>query len=78
MSKLQGEAINGARKAHHIWVEQCEAAKAVKARFGLKAAFDYIVGEKLLNLAESLASTIPTSRESCRDSFPKYADVHAR
>jgi DNA-binding SARP family transcriptional activator len=46
------------RKAHHIWVEQCEAAQTVRARFGLKAAFDYIVGEKLLNFA-SAASTYP-------------------
>jgi hypothetical protein len=46
------------RKAHHIWIEQCEAAQTVRARFGLKAAFDYIVGEKLLNCA-SAASTYP-------------------
>ena len=46
------------RKAHHIWIEQCEAAQTVRARFGLKAAFDYIVGEKLLNFA-SAASTHP-------------------
>jgi hypothetical protein len=24
-----------ARKAHHIWIEQCEAAQTIKARFGL-------------------------------------------
>ena len=42
------------RKAH----QQCEAAQTVRERFGLKAAFDYIVGEKLLNFA-SAASTHP-------------------
>jgi hypothetical protein len=47
-----------ARKAHHIWIEQCEAAQTIKARFGLKAAFDYLVGEKLINFA-SAASTHP-------------------
>ena len=47
-----------ARKAHHIWIEQCEAAQTIKARFGLTAAFDYLVGEKLLNFA-SAASTHP-------------------
>jgi hypothetical protein len=31
-----------ARKAHHIWIEQCEAAQPIKARFGLTAAFDYL------------------------------------
>jgi hypothetical protein len=40
------------QKAPQIWIEQCEAAQAIKARFGLKAAFDYIVGEKLQNFAE--------------------------
>ena len=47
-----------ARKAHHISVEQYEAAQTIKARFGLTAAFDYLVGEKLLNFA-SAASTHP-------------------
>jgi hypothetical protein len=47
-----------ARKAHHIWIEQCEAAQTIKARFGLTAAFDYLVGEKLINFA-SAASTHP-------------------
>ena len=35
-----------ARTAHDIWTEQCEAAQMIKARFGLTAAFDYLVGEK--------------------------------
>ena len=39
------------RKAHNIWIEQCEAAQTIKARFGLTAAFDYLVGEKLMNFA---------------------------
>ena len=41
------------REAHKIWIEQCEAAETVRARFGLNAAFDYIVGEKLINFAEA-------------------------
>ena len=28
------------RKAHNIWIEQCEAAQTIKARFGLTTAFD--------------------------------------
>jgi hypothetical protein len=39
-------------KAHKIWIEQCEAAHTIRARFGLKAAFDYLVGEKLINFAD--------------------------
>ena len=38
-------------KAHKIWIEQCDAAQTIKARFGLTAAFDYLVGEKLMNFA---------------------------
>jgi hypothetical protein len=34
------------REAHKIWIAQCEAAETVRTRFGLKAAFNYIVGEK--------------------------------
>jgi len=39
------------RKFHEIWIEQCDAAQEIKLRYGLKAAFDYIVAEKLLNFA---------------------------
>ena len=42
-----------ARKHHEIWNEQCEAAETIKARYGLKAAFDYVVGEKLINFASA-------------------------
>ena len=41
------------RKAHQIWMEQCEAAQTIKARFGLTAAFDYLVGEKSFASAAS-------------------------
>ncbi len=46
------------RKAHEIWIEQCEATQSIKLRYGVKAAFDYAVGEKLLNFA-SAASRHP-------------------
>jgi hypothetical protein len=36
---------------HEIWIEQCDAAQDIKLRYGLKAAFDYVVAEKLLNFA---------------------------
>ena len=44
-----------ARKMHEIWKEQCEAARDIKLRFGLKAAFDYVVTEKLLNFVSAAA-----------------------
>ena len=28
---------------HEIWKEQCESAEDIKLRYGLKAAFDYVV-----------------------------------
>jgi hypothetical protein len=40
------------REAHKIWIAQCEAAETVRARFGLRAAFNYIVGEKLIILSK--------------------------
>jgi hypothetical protein len=41
------------RKLHEIWIEQCEAARTIKDSYGLKAALDYLVGEKLLNFTEA-------------------------
>lgn len=36
-----------------FWIEQCEAAQGIQERFGVQAAFDYIVGEKLQTFAEA-------------------------
>ena len=52
-----------ARKAYRIWIEQCEAAQTIKARFGLKAAFDYLVGEKLVNFVGAAAGHPDFARE---------------
>ena len=43
------------RKLHKIWIEQCEAACTIKDRYELKAAFDYLVAEKLLNFTEAVS-----------------------
>jgi phosphopantothenate synthetase len=51
------------RKAHRIWIEQCEAAHAIKSRFGVTDAFDYLVGEKLLNFANAAADRPDFARE---------------
>src|ERR1700693_174264 len=50
-------------KAYHIWMEQCEAAHAIKSRFGVADAFDYLVGEKLLNFASAAADHSDFARE---------------
>ena len=51
------------RKAHKIWIEQCEAAQTIKARFGLTAAFDYLVGEKLMSFASAVSGHPDFARE---------------
>src|SRR5215475_7339073 len=50
-------------KFHQVWIEQCEAAQTIRTRFGLKAAFEYLVGEKLLNFAEAAANHGDFARE---------------
>ncbi|MDA0653169.1 MAG: hypothetical protein O3C49_07825 [Proteobacteria bacterium] len=52
-----------AQKLHEIWVEQYEAAQGIKQRYGLKAAFDYLVAEKLLNFAEAAEEHREFARE---------------
>jgi hypothetical protein len=51
------------REWHAIWVKQCQAARDIKARYGLKAAFDYLVTEKLVNFAGAAASHPEFARE---------------
>ena len=36
-----------------IWIEQCRATRAIKRRFGVKDALDYLVGEKLAMFART-------------------------
>ncbi len=51
------------REFHKIWIEQCEAAEDIRLRYGTKAAFDYVVGEKLLNFAEAAAGRPEFAKE---------------
>ena len=51
------------RKIPQIWIEQYDAAQDIKLRYGLKAAFDYLVAEKLLNFASAAAEHPEFSRE---------------
>ena len=51
------------RKMHEMWIEQYEAAQGIKQRYGLKAAFDYLVAEKLLNFAEAATGHPEFARE---------------
>ena len=64
------------REFHKVWMEQCQAAEDIRLRYGPKAAFDYVVGEKLLNFAGAAASHPEFARElprfvaRVRDLFP--------
>lgn len=51
------------RKMHRIWIEQYDAAQDIKLRHGLKAAFDYLVGEKLLDFTSAAAGHPEFARE---------------
>ena len=51
------------RKMHGIWIEQCDAAQGIKLRYGVKAAFDYVVAEKLLNYASAASQNPEFARE---------------
>ena len=60
---MNRELPMGSQKFHEIWIEQCEAARDIKIRFGLKAAFDYLVAEKLLEFAIAGADHPEFARE---------------
>jgi hypothetical protein len=60
---MQKEPILDTPKFHEIWVEQCEAAEGIKRRYGTKAAFDYLVAEKLLNFTDAASSHPAFARE---------------
>ncbi len=34
---------------HEVWIDQCEAARDIKDRWGVEKALGYLVGEKLVN-----------------------------
>ena len=36
-----------------IWIEQCEAARAIEDEFGTDKALDYLIGEKFINFLEA-------------------------
>src|SRR5215469_12726681 len=57
------KSIQDIMKFHEIWVKQCEAAEHIKLRYGSKAAFDYIVAEKLFNFADAAIAHPEFARE---------------
>ena len=71
------------RRWHEIWPEQCEAAETIRLRHGVESAFDYVVGEKLLNFAEvaaehrEFAQALPQFVSRVRGMFtPEEMETH--
>jgi len=60
---MEKEPILHSPKFHKIWVKQCAAAEHIKLRYGSKAAFDYIVAEKLFNFADAATAYPEFARE---------------
>ncbi len=48
---------------HKVWQEQREATRTIRDRFGVKSALDYLVGEKLLNLASEAERSLEFAAE---------------
>ena len=50
-------------RARAVWTEQCKAARSIRSRYGLKAASDYLVTEKVVNFADAAASQPDFAKE---------------
>jgi hypothetical protein len=46
----------------NLWIEQCQAARAIEDEFGVPKALEYLVGEKFINFLE-MADSSPELRE---------------
>ena len=51
---------------HKVWRKQCQVTHTIRRRFGPKNALDYLVGEKLLNLAEAAEQHLEFAAELAR------------
>src|SRR5579862_1354169 len=82
LPRREGYPVN-TRKFHEIWIEQCDAAHEIKRRYGVKAAFDYLVAEKLFNFVDAattrpeFATELPRFVGYVRDFFtPQEMQTH--
>ena len=48
---------------HKVWIAQCEASVAIRVRYGVSSAFDYLVLEKLANFADAATTRPEFARE---------------
>jgi hypothetical protein len=66
------------RKAHHIWIEQCEAAQTIKARFGLSRLRSITLSAKNSEFCQCRLDTSRVRTRTATVRFRGEADVHAR
>ncbi len=52
---------------HMVWIAQCEAARAIRTRWGTQKALGYLIGEKLVEFMR-MAERSPEWREQ----FPMF------
>jgi len=50
-------------RLERVWIDQCNATKAIKRRFGAKSALDYLIGEKLSIFADEAERRVEFGRE---------------
>src|SRR5450759_4098006 len=73
-----GSGIVTLMQCHKVWRKQCQATRAIRRRFGLKNALDYLVSEKLLNFAEAaeqhpeFAAELPRFQAAVWEVFHPY------
>jgi hypothetical protein len=52
-----------ARRFQDVWVDQCTATRRIREVHGVKSAFDYLIGEKLMTYAQTAVTRPEFSRE---------------
>jgi hypothetical protein len=59
--------MSQASRLREIWLEQCDAARTIRLRYGIDAAFDYLIGEKLMAFADAAIT-----RPEFKNDLPRF------
>jgi hypothetical protein len=51
------------RRFQDVWIDQCAVTRRIREEHGVKSAFDYLVGEKLMTYAQAAVTRPEFSRE---------------
>jgi hypothetical protein len=66
------------RKAHQVWIEQCEAAQTVRARFGTQGSIRLHCRREIAKFCQCRLDTSRVCTRAATVRFRGEADVHAR